>query len=130
MEHSLKAIDAVNFDDDARYAAYAATLVSADGKAALAKAQECMRDQGLSRDPESGFPGPVTSSENDDEANIRIAVIAATCNVETGAVQTQYDLTAQYQTALIDQNEAAAVALADQKAELVQYFTRIGDENS
>jgi hypothetical protein len=130
MEHSLKAIDAVNFDDDARYTAYAAPLVSADGKAALAKAQECMRDEGLSLDPEFGFPGPVTSSENDDEANIHIVVVAATCNVETGAVQTLYDLTARYQTALIDRNEAAAVALAEEKAELVHYFTRIVDENS
>lgn len=130
MEDKLKAIDAVNFDDDVRRAAYAATLASPEGKVALSLAQECMRDRGLSLDSESGFPKLDTSSEYGGEANIRIAVIEATCNVETGAVQALYDLTAQYQTALIDRNEAAAVALAEEKAELVTYFTRLIDENS
>ncbi len=120
--------DSYSLDDQISSSAYDAVQMSDEGKAARAAAQACMTDEGLVIDPDSGHPRSDASAGN-SEANIRIAVIEATCNVETGAIQTLYDLTARYQAALIDRNEAAAVVLAEQKAELIAGYQKIIDES-
>lgn len=124
MEDLLRAIDELSLDFQVVSTAYYSVLASNEGKAAIAQAQSCMKDKGLTIDPESGFP-VADSSEGNSETNVRIAIIAASCNVDTGAIQVLYDLTAKFQAALIDRNEAAAVELANQRAEIVDGFKAI-----
>jgi len=125
MEDLLKQIDSVGLDWQVYLSSYDAVRASSEGKAAMAAAQACMTERGLKIDAESGFPEFDASSAGDSEINVRIAAAQATCNVETGAIQTLFDLTARYQAALIDRNEAAAVALSEEKAELMEAFRGI-----
>lgn len=120
----LSSLDSLDLDTQIYFSSYAAVQASEEGKAAIALAQKCMTDAGLSIDPESGQPRTDQSPGN-SETNVRIALTNAKCNVETGAIQTLFDLTAKYQAALIDRNEAAAVALAEKKAKLMAAFTAV-----
>jgi hypothetical protein len=113
--------DGYSFDAQVARAAYDAAFTSAEGTAALAAAKECMVEQGLEFGADSPMPQFDYEAAGDSAENRRIAVIEATCNVETGAIQTLYDLTARYQSALIDANEADA----KDAAEIVA--TRIAD---
>ncbi|CAO1653832.1 hypothetical protein NYA9BBAC_02590 [Salinibacterium sp. NYA9b] len=114
--------DGYSFDAQVADAAYDAAFASEPGQAALAAAKECMVEQGLEFDAESPMPQFDYESDGDSAENRRIAVIEATCNVETGAIQTLYDLTARYQSALMDANEAEAQEAAEVVATRIAGF--------
>lgn len=117
--------DGYSFDAQVADAAYDAAFVSEPGQAALAVAKECMVEQGLEFDAESPMPQFDYESDGDSAENRRIAVIQATCNVETGAIQTLYDLTARYQSALMDASEAEAKEAAEVVATRIAGFESV-----
>lgn len=91
-----------------------ATLDSPEGKAALQKRTTCMENEGVVVDPETSMPSSdYGTGERADETMVRVAVVAAQCSEQTGAIQQLYDLTARYQAAYIDQREAQFVALEE-----------------
>ncbi len=91
-----------------------ATLDSPEGKAALQKRTTCMENEGVVVDPETSMPSSdYGTGERADETMVRVAVVAAQCSEQTGAIQELYDLTARYQAAYIDQREAQFVALEE-----------------
>lgn len=124
----LEGIDTVDIDTQISSTAYDSVRASAEGRAALRAAQDCMRGKGLTLNSTSGLPVLDYSMPN-SEANIRAAVIVATCNVDTGAIQTLFDLTARYQTALMDRNEAAVAALQQKNADRIAALKAIVDRN-
>jgi hypothetical protein len=114
--------DSYSFDAQVGRAAYDAAYASAEGRAAIAAAEACMVDEGLELEPDAIGARPEYDEAGNSAENTRIAVIVATCNTNTGAIQTLYDLTARYQSALIDQHEAEAEAAAEVVAERIAGF--------
>lgn len=78
---------------------------SADGREASKKFAECLDKKGLVTDPDSGFVSG-DYSQISKEADIESSVGEAKCNIDTGRIQTLYNLAAQYQTAYMKDYEA------------------------
>jgi len=106
-----------NIDYQVYRQAARATLDSAEGKAALAKRTACMEAMGIVVDTETSMPSSeYGAGERADETMLRVAIGAAQCGQDTGAMQELYDITARYQAAYIDQREAQFVALQERAA--------------
>lgn len=127
MRELNEAADAVSLDTQVASVSFYAVVSSTEGMTALEAARSCMVDEGLALDPAGNPMGD--DSPGNSETNIRIAVTWATCNVETGAIQALFDLTARYQAALIDRSEAAGVALAEEKLALIEGYRKIINSN-
>lgn len=96
------------------YNAYYAVLKDSEGNAAIEKSLACMEDKGISVQREDGAAGPSEDYQSQPkEEQVRVATEAARCQVDTGATQILYDLTARYQSAYIAQYEAQLKAQSD-----------------
>ena len=94
--------------------AYEQTLASAAGKTAISDRTTCMEAQDVVVDPDTGAPSDDYGNQS-AEIQVKIASVSASCSVSTGAIQTLFNLNAQYQSAYIDQSEAQVSALKDKK---------------
>lgn len=96
--------------------ARSASVADSEGKAALAEIAKCLSGKHVSVDPDTGLHGRSTDIMS-REQQIPIAVAEAECATSTGGAQRYFDVLAQYQAALIEQNQAALdQGLEDQKA--------------
>ncbi|MFT4136890.1 hypothetical protein [Microbacterium sp.] len=109
-----------NVDYQIYIQSYRSTLSSDQGKAALLERTQCMERQGVVVDEATQLPSSAYAAKSDASVDaVRVAVVAAQCGVETGAIQQLYNVLARYQAAYIDQREAQLVALRE-KATVVE----------
>lgn len=86
--------------------ARSATIADDVGKAALADIAQCLKGKHVQVDPETGLHGRATDVMPLAQ-QIPVAVAEATCATETGGAQKYFDVLAQYQASLIEQNKDA-----------------------
>lgn len=115
----LSFTDAPNIDARIIMQAHEMTRTSAAGKKAIASWRTCMEDRGLVLDPDDGFPSAQYKAQG-KESEIKATVTEATCGVETGAVQTLYDIQARYEQAYID-SQAAQIQAFKKKRDQIEH---------
>lgn len=105
--------------------AHAQVLKDDEGIAAIEKSLKCMEDRGISvqRDDGAGPSGDYRNQPREEQ--VRVATQAARCRVDTGAIQTLYDLDARYQSAYIAQYEAQLKAQSDSVSDLIAALEKI-----
>ncbi|WP_156366580.1 hypothetical protein [Microbacterium sp. No. 7] len=99
--------------------AYFLALEDPRAKDAFAAWAACLEDNGLTRGEGPEQLGPADIPD-ELEAQIRVAVIDVTCKRETRFIERLSSLEAQYQAALIDQNQAALDASVQKQAEILR----------
>lgn len=111
-------LDEPDLDWRLRDRAEALTLASEQGAAAVTLWRTCTEDAGVVLDPESGFPSEQYARQS-KEAEIHVAVTYAQCGVDTGAVQTLFDIQAKYEAAFVDAYEAALAEQVSRRDEVL-----------
>lgn len=89
---------------------------SAEAKAANKKFAECLADRDIATDPETGY---ISSDyfELGKEVRLAASLAEAECNVDTGRIQTMFDLVARYETAYMKDYEPQLAAVMESKNE-------------
>lgn len=107
------------------YNAYEAVLKDSAGKAAVEKSLGCMEDKGITVQRENGAGPSDDYRTQPSEEQLRVATLAARCRMDTGAIQTLYDLDARYQSAYIAQYEAQLTSQSDSMSAHVDALEKI-----
>lgn len=96
---------------------YSQILLSEDEdvKAAIDEWVQCLEGKGIAIDRSYTLPGPVVPE--DSEAQIKQALEDVACKEEVGLTQRYFEAQAQYEQALIEENQAAFNILAEKKEE-------------
>lgn len=104
--------------------AYYLAMEDPRAEEAFAEWAACLEENGLRRGEGPEQLGPADIPE-ELEAQIRVAVIDVTCKQETRFIERLSSLEAQYQAALIDQNQAALDASVQKQAEVLRQADEI-----
>ena len=89
-------------------------LQSAAGKAVNASFADCLAEKSIVVDPASGYPSADYASLG-KEAEIEAVLAEADCNIDTGRIETLYNLRAQYESAYIDEYESQLAGVLEEK---------------
>lgn len=98
-----------------------------DVDAAIAEWTECLAGQGISIDTNYEIPAPITPE--DKESNIKQALIDLQCKQDVRLMERYFDAQAQYEQALIEENQAAFNTLAERKEAYVNQAKDILRQN-
>ncbi|GAA4679163.1 hypothetical protein [Frondihabitans cladoniiphilus] len=94
------------------------------GRKALASWHACEEKAGIVLDPQDGYPSAQYKAQG-KEAEIHAAVVQAQCAVDTGAVQTLYDLQAKYEAAYLDQQATAVQAFVKKRKAVEKHLDAV-----
>lgn len=89
-------------------------LQSADGKAANEAFASCLADKSIVVDPASGYPSGDYIALG-KEAEIESVLAEVDCNIDSGRIETLYNLRAQYESAYIKEYESQLATVLDAK---------------
>lgn len=110
LAEELEFLQAPNIDYQIYSNAYEQTISSDEGFEAFAKRTACMEEQDVVVDPETKGPSDAYLKQS-QEIQIRIATVFASCSVDTGAVQTLFNIEARFQAAYMDKVAAQIAEL-------------------
>jgi hypothetical protein len=116
FEEAATFYETPTISDTIRANAYGLALESEKGQAAIQSRSKCLEDQGIILTDDGG-PSEDYSGQS-KETQIRVATINAKCGVDTNAVQTLFDVHAQYEAAFIKRYEAQLNEIKSKKQEL------------
>lgn len=126
MQEALTFLQAPNVDWRLRARSEELALSSSEGSAATRDWKDCMEAKGIVLDPETGYPSQLYVNQG-KESEIAAAVTQADCAKTTGAIQTLFNIQAQYETAYIDANAAQLSEFAQKRTEVLSKLDTVID---